>query len=159
METNEQKSFNPTCMDSVPGVSLVHRKKIVVLQCRHVLRMNQNNYARHQHQHHYYHRSVHRHFDRKKICAYRARKIRRATQGMPFDHIFTSRENRRFEEESSKLSSARSGKFECRNRVPAVNPRILFKPKRTRLYVDETRLHIIYESVNSLRFAHFSRAF
>lgn len=67
MEENEQKSFNLTCMDSVPGVGLVHRKKIVVLQCRHVLRMNQNNYARHQHQHHCYHRSVHRHFDRKDL--------------------------------------------------------------------------------------------
>lgn len=45
------------------GVGLVRRKKVVVLQCRHILHVNQYNYGGHQHQHHRHHRSVHRHFD------------------------------------------------------------------------------------------------
>lgn len=64
-----------------------------------------------------------------KICVFRARKIRRTTRDTPFDHIFANRENRNFDEESSKISNARSGKFEYRNRVPNANPRILLKTR------------------------------
>ena len=116
-----------TCIDAVAGVGLVRRKKVVVLQCRHVLRMNQHNYTGDQHQHHRHHRSIDHHFDRGNMRLSAAKNPSRDTQGTPFDHIFTNRESRRFRNESSKLSSARSGKFECRNRVPDVDPRILFK--------------------------------
>lgn len=107
----------------MPGVGLVHRKKVVVFQCRHILCVNQYDHGGHQHQHHRQHRSIHRHCDKKKRT-YRPRKFRRATDDAPFDHIFTSREDRRFEIASSKLSSARSGKFESRGGVRAASSRI-----------------------------------
>ena len=140
----------------MPGVGLVRRKEVVVLQCRHVLRMNQHNYAGDQHRHHRHHRSVNHHFDRGNMRLSAAKNPSRDTHRARRSITFL--QTARVDASKTKARNYRALEAGSLNAAIAYRTSILAyysNPSKYGYRRTEKRLR----KTNSLRCARHSRAF
>lgn len=141
----------------MPGVGLVRRKKVVVLQCRHILRMNQHNRGGHQHQHHRYRRSARRHFDGGNMRLSATKNPSRDTGHAVPSHF---REPRESALQKGRLEIIERSKREVRmseSRAGRQSWHIIKNPASTVTRGRDTFIRA--ERVSSLWYAHLSRAF